>query len=194
MQRGKVSRAAAMSQLEADTDYYHAPLDCVDAIRVWRELSAVLGSRKMPDAERAFVMRSFAEDAEASGWSLSRLERAAAAWRGRTGERFVPTFGQLMQAANELGVAGGSQHFRELMRTINPPPVQMESKVTYLPPPPPQGMDLAQTEAALAKMESERAANCVQCEGKPDREWGRADEIFYSGLKVRHANLLKEAS
>jgi hypothetical protein len=172
--------------LQADEAYYTEPHDPPDAIRIWRELSAALGSRNMPDGELAFVQKSFAEDAQDSGWTLSRFERAARAWRGQTGERFVPTFGQLTELVAENKIMSGPAHMRALYRVITPPPVIEPPKAS--PPPDPRDVarnELPELKARLAVMERQREQNRVQRDNRPDREWNRVDEIMIKGLRER---------
>lgn len=182
----QVSRADAKSALQADKAYYTEPLQPADAIRVWRELSAALGTRNMPEAELAFVQKCFAEDAQDSGWSLSQLERAARAWRGQTGERFVPTFGQLSELVSEAKIVSGSHHLRGLHHIITPPLVIEPPKPK--PKPDPKALarqELPQLKARLAVMEKQREQNRVERDHRPDREWGKVDEIMFKGLQER---------
>lgn len=181
-----MSRADAKSALRVDEAYYSEPLDPKEAIRVWRELSAALGTRNMPEAELAFVQKCFAEDAQGSGWSLSLLERAARAWRGQTGERFVPTFGQLAELVNETKIVSGVHHLRTLRQIIDPPPAIESPKPK--PKPDPKALareELPHLKARLSVMEKQREQNLVERDHRPDREWGKLDEIMFKGLQER---------
>ena len=190
---GKISRDAVAESLAADEAYYTEPVAPETAVRVWRELAAVLGSRNMPPAELAFVQRCFAEDAEGAEWTASQLDRAARLWRNSP-ERFVPTFGQLAAMAHDARIDSGPRHLNALHDLTRPPRPPRPETPPSPPSPPPtlaeiHGEELASLRESVAKADAERAANRIERDGRPPREWGRIDEMLHTAMKSRLADL-----
>ena len=182
-----------MQALTADESYYLDDANERQAAECWRKMAAIHGDRNRPEAETAYVTAAFIDDAVNAGVDASWLDRAGAAWR-LSGERFMPTFGQLFACAKEAKVTSGHVHLRQLRNLIDPPEIVANLEcVTPEPKPEPQGMDLEQTLAAIKKMEAERDTNCISRVGKPDREWGVFDEKALNALYARRDSFQAEA-
>lgn len=189
---GQIKRQDLANALKADQDYYTAVASEADCIASYRKLAAVMGSRKMPAAEQAYVYSTFATDVVTAGWSLSQLDRACGAWRASS-ERFMPTFGQLKAVADEARVYAGPFWLGQLTKVSEPP-------VAYAPPakipkPKPKPLVTAdELKARIARMEREKASNSVPRNSGGSTPWGRFDEIMLSGARARLDELKAEAT
>lgn len=182
---GQLDKSAALTALDADESYYLAPADEQCAAMVWRKLAAILGDRKRPANETAYVTATFCEDALNARCDASYLDRASGAWRA-AGERFVPTFGQLAKVADEAKLQSGRHHLQALRRVIDPPRIAGNlGGPAITEKPSDDSMTLEQTLDCIAKMRAQKTSGLVDRDGREPRQWGRVDELFLRGLHAR---------